>query len=120
MYTRITKTGDRQYLQLVESFRNDRGQVRVRVVANLGRLDKLTAENLDPLINGLNRAIGRAGNPASEVIHESARAHGNVFALHERIQKHTAHIGDRTFKGASKTTPEQHDLFDALSLSKPA
>ena len=83
MYTRISKTGDRQYLQLVESFRNDRGQVRVRVVANLGRLDKLTAENLDPLINGLNRAIGRAGNPASEVIHESARAHGNVFALHE-------------------------------------
>lgn len=42
MYTRITKTGDRQYLQLVESFRNDRGQVRVRVIANLGRLDKLT------------------------------------------------------------------------------
>lgn len=44
MYTRISKTGDRQYLQLVESFRNDRGQVRVRVVANLGRLGKLTAE----------------------------------------------------------------------------
>jgi hypothetical protein len=83
MYTRITKTGGRQYLQLVESFRNDRGQVRVRVVANLGRLDKLTAESLDPLINGLNRAIGRAENPASAVIHESARAHGNVFALHE-------------------------------------
>ena len=83
MYTRITKTGDRQYLQLVESFRNDRGQVRVRVVANLGRLDKLTAEDLDPLINGLNRAIGRAGNSASEVIHETARAHGNVFVLHE-------------------------------------
>ena len=37
-----------------------------------------------------------------------------------RIQKHTAHIGDRTFKAASKPTPEQHDLFDALSLSKPA
>ena len=35
MYTRITKTGDRQYLQLVESFRNGRGQVRVRVVSNL-------------------------------------------------------------------------------------
>lgn len=83
MYTRITRTGDRQYLQLVESFRNDRGQVRVRVVANLGRLDKLSAENLDPLINGLNRAIGRTENVALEVVHESARAHGNVFALHE-------------------------------------
>ena len=31
----------------------------------------------------------------------------------------TAHIGTRTFKGTSKT-PEQLDLFDALSLPKPA
>ena len=83
MYTRITKTGDRQYLQLVESFRNDRGQVRVRVIANLGRLDKLTPQKLDPLINGLNRAVGRAENTSSEVIQESGRNYGDVFALHE-------------------------------------
>lgn len=83
MYTRITKTGGRQYLQLVESFRNERGQVRVRVVANLGRLDKLGPATLDPLINGLNRAIGRAENTASEVIQESGRSFGDVFALHE-------------------------------------
>ena len=83
MYTRVTKTGGRQYLQLVESFRNDSGQVRVRVIANLGRLDKLTPEKLDPLINGLNRAIGRAENTASEVVQESGRAYGDVFALHE-------------------------------------
>ena len=37
-----------------------------------------------------------------------------------RIQKHTAHIGTHTFNGTSKTTPEQLDLFDALSLPKPA
>jgi len=36
MYTRITKVRDRQNLQLVVSFRNDRRQVRVRVIANLG------------------------------------------------------------------------------------
>ncbi len=36
MYTPITKVRDRQYLQLVVSFRNDRRQVRVRVIANLG------------------------------------------------------------------------------------
>jgi transposase len=83
MYTRVTKTGGRQYLQLVESFRNDSGQVRARVVANLGRLDKLTPEKLDPLINGLNRVLGRAENTASDVIQESGRAHGDVFALHE-------------------------------------
>jgi transposase len=83
MYTRITKTGDRQYLQLVESFRNDRGQVRVRVIANLGRLDRLSPDKLDPLINGLNRALGRTENTSSEIIQEAGRAHGDVFALHE-------------------------------------
>jgi hypothetical protein len=36
-----------------------------------------------------------------------------------RIQKHTTHIGPRTFTGTSKTQPEQLDLFDALSLAKP-
>jgi len=37
-----------------------------------------------------------------------------------RILKHTAHIGERTFNGTSKTTPEQLDFFDALSLPRPA
>ncbi len=37
-----------------------------------------------------------------------------------RIQKHTAHIGTHTFNGTSTTTPEQLDLFDALSIPKPA
>ncbi len=83
MYTRITKTGGRQYLQLVESFRNDSGKVRTRVVANLGRLDQITPEQLDPLINGLNRAVGRADNTASEIIQEPGLGFGDVFALHE-------------------------------------
>ena len=83
MYTRITKTGGGQYLQLVESFRNDSGKVRTRVVANLGRLDQITPEQLDPLINGLNRAVGRAHNTSSEVIQEPGLRFGDVFALHE-------------------------------------
>ena len=83
MYTRITKTAGRQYLQLVESFRNESGKVRTRVVANLGRLDQITPERLDPLINGLNRAVGRAENTASEVIQEAGLGFGDVFALHE-------------------------------------
>jgi len=37
-----------------------------------------------------------------------------------RIQKHTAHIGERTFNGTSKTTQEQLDLFEAMGLKKPA
>ena len=83
MYTKITKSGGRQYLQLVEGYRNEQGKVRHRVVANLGRLESLTPAKLDPLIGGLNRALGRAENPAFPVEIESSKAYGNVFALHE-------------------------------------
>lgn len=83
MYTRITKSGGRQYLQLVESFRNESGKVRTRVVANLGRLDQITPARIDPLINGLNRAVGRAENTSSDVIQEPGLSFGDVFALHE-------------------------------------
>ena len=64
MYTRITRSGGRSYLQLVESFRTDAGSVRQRVIANLGRLDQLEPKDLEPLINGLNRAIGRTSTNA--------------------------------------------------------
>lgn len=37
-----------------------------------------------------------------------------------RIQRHQARIGERTFNGTSTTTPEQLNLFDTLSLPKPA
>ena len=83
MYTKITRSGGRKYLQLVEGYRNDEGKVRHRVVANLGRLEDLNPAKLDPLINGLNRAIGRSDSTAFPVEIESSKAYGNVFALHE-------------------------------------
>jgi transposase len=42
MYFRLKKSGNRAYLQIVESYRQD-GQPRQRVIATLGRLDELTA-----------------------------------------------------------------------------
>jgi hypothetical protein len=83
MCTKITRSGGREYLQLVEGYRNEQGKVRHRVVANLGRLEDLTPARLDPLIGGLNRALGRAEKPAFPVEIESSKAYGNVFALHE-------------------------------------
>lgn len=83
MYTRLTSSGGRTYLQIVESFRNDAGKVRQRVIANLGRLDQLQDRDLDPLINGLNRALGRSGNAAQPVEYDSALAFGDVYALQQ-------------------------------------
>jgi transposase len=82
MYTRLTRSGGRTYLQIVEGFRAE-GKVRQRVVANLGRMDQLEPKRLEPLINGLNRAIGRAESTAVPVEYDSALAFGDVYALHE-------------------------------------
>lgn len=83
MFTRLTASGGRTYLQLVEAYRTGTGATRQRVIANLGRLDKLEPKHLDPLINGLNRALGRSTNPAQPVEYDSARAYGDVYALHQ-------------------------------------
>jgi len=83
MYTKITRSGGRRYLQLVEGYRDDAGKVRHRIIANLGRIEDLSPQKLDPLINGLNRVLGRTGNTAFEIVQESAKAYGDVFALHE-------------------------------------
>ena len=85
MFVKVTTSGPRRYVQLVESFRDDAGRVKKRTVATLGRLDQLGGE-LDSVIDGLMKVAGRkplqAKEPAS-VVFESARALGNVWALTE-------------------------------------
>lgn len=83
MFTRITESGGRRYLQIVESFRNEEGKPRLRVVANLGRVDGMEEGHLDALIRGLSRAAGRDMPGKLEVTFKGARSFGDVFALHE-------------------------------------
>jgi len=55
MFVRIKKSGPRQYLQVVES-RWENGASRQRVIATLGRLDRLQARGeVDGLMRGLSR-----------------------------------------------------------------
>ena len=85
MFLKITRSGTRQYLQLVEAFRDEAGKARHRTLVTLGRLDQLT-DSLDSVISGLLKVTGRpnfldAALPAVEFV--SARALGNVWALNE-------------------------------------
>lgn len=82
MYTRISRSGGRSYLQIVEGFRSEAG-VRQRVVANLGRVDQLSDKKLDPLIHGLQRALGRVPASAPVPQYDTALAFGDVYALNE-------------------------------------
>ena len=83
MFTRVTSNGGRSYLQIMESYRNDAGKPRVRVVANLGRIDTMKDGQLDALIRGLSRAAGRPEPGKLEITYEDAKGFGDVFALHE-------------------------------------
>lgn len=84
MYVKITRSGSRSYVQLVESFRDDNGRVKKRTVATLGRLDTVDGA-LDSVIDGLMKIAGRgpvAPLPSPpEATFESARAFGDVWAL---------------------------------------
>jgi transposase len=85
MFLKITRSGPRQYLQLVEAFRDDAGKAKHRTLVTLGRLDQITG-NLDAVISGLLKVTGRPdflNAPLPPVEFESARALGNVWALNE-------------------------------------
>jgi len=82
MFIKLTRSGERTYAQLVESFRDEHGKPRQRTVATLGRIDE-TGGQVDSLLNGLLRAKGRpvvaGGDP--QVRFESALCLGDVWAL---------------------------------------
>lgn len=55
MYVRVSNSGGRQYLRLVEAYRDDNGKVQQRHLAQLGRLDQLEPGTLQGLIESLRR-----------------------------------------------------------------
>jgi hypothetical protein len=83
MYTKVTTSGGRRYLQLVEGYRTEDGKVRQRTIGTVGRIEDLQGGAMDALINGLNRAVGRADVQTGRVEADSALSYGDVFALHE-------------------------------------
>ena len=71
------KAGGHQCPRSVESCRNESGKPRVRVVADLGRPDKIRkTKKIDPPINGPARAAGRARTDDGDIVHELAAERG--------------------------------------------
>lgn len=85
MFIKVTHSGARRYVQLVEAYRDEDGRPKQRTVATLGRLDQLNSE-LESVISGLMRVTGKtvpAPPPVPVVQFESARDFGDVWALTE-------------------------------------
>lgn len=85
MYVKVTRSGPRRYVQLVESYRDIEGKVKQRTIATLGRLDQMDSV-LDAVIAGLMKVTGREAAPraaAPSITFESSRDLGDLWALHE-------------------------------------
>ena len=80
MYVKVTKSGPRKYVQLVEAYRDENGRPKQRTIATLGRLDKL-GDELESVVEGLCRITGRSLPDKPAVSFESSRALGDVWAL---------------------------------------
>jgi hypothetical protein len=88
MFVRVKPSGLRQYLQIVENFREN-GRVHQRVIATLGRLDALSGSGeVDGLMKSLGRFARRIrvveGVAAGRLRAESALKVGPALAL-ERL-----------------------------------
>lgn len=83
MYVKVTSSGPRRYVQLVEAFRDDSGRTRQRLVATLGRLEAVEAGGTDALLNGLLRVSGKPTleEGTGETEFASARSVGDTWLL---------------------------------------
>ncbi|MBK1730146.1 IS1634 family transposase, partial [Halorhodospira halophila] len=110
MYVCIVRSGPRRYVRLVEGYRDDNGRVKQRTVANLGRADQLSDDEVDGLIKGLQRAVGRSERRSAEPEFQRARAFGDLWALHQLWQE----LGlDEALRKALRSSRRE---FDAEAL----
>jgi hypothetical protein len=87
---------------LAESFRDDSGRPRQRVVSTLGRADE-TGGQVDAILNALLRAKGRTAE-APQIEFESALSLGHVWALHRLWESLWFGELTRIFRKARYTT----------------
>ncbi|WP_435751905.1 IS1634 family transposase [Thauera sp. AutoDN2] len=120
MHVKLTTSGGRRYVQLVESYRDEAGRVKKRTVATLGRAEQVDG-SLDAVINGLLKVTGRepmgAKPPAPTVSFESARALGNVWALTE-LWKSLGFSGLRRVFRRTRRTTDVEALIRLMVLNR--
>ena len=112
MFIKLTRSGGHSYVQLVESFRNEKGKPRQRTITTLGRLDEIGG-GVDSLLNGLLKATGRQAPPVAaspQVQFESALALGDVWALDQLWREIGFDALGAVFRKARYTTPIEHAL----------
>jgi hypothetical protein len=111
MFVKITTSGPRQYVKLVESYRDTAGVPRQRVIATLGRIEAVRSGEADSLLNGLLRAAGKPSleEGTGEVAFAPALSVGDTWLL-------TALWKELGFADAFRRLLRNRHQFDAERL----
>lgn len=111
MFVKLTTSGPRQYVKLVEAYRDASGVSRQRVIATLGRLETIRAGDSDALVNGLLRVAGKPTleDGTGEVAFAPARSVGDTWML-------TALWQELGFHEAFRRVLRRRRQFDAERL----
>ena len=116
MFARIKKSGKYQYLQIVEN-RKEKGKVKQRVIATIGRMDQLqTKGRVETLIRSLSRFSERAMLILTGQSDVSARAVKiGPPIIFERLWKETGI--NKAIKGLLQDRRFEFDLERAIFLT---
>lgn len=116
MFARIKKSGKYQYLQIVEN-RKEKGKVKQRVIATIGRLDRMQAKGrVETLIRSLSRFSERTMmilTGKSDVSAEAVKIGPPI--IFERLWKETG-IG-KAIKGLLQDRRFEFDVERAIFLT---
>jgi hypothetical protein len=83
MFIRASRSGNYTYLRLIEAYRDTDGRTRHRQIAQLGRADQLSEEQVDGLCSSLRRLTGFETPPPGSAEFEAAREVGGPWVLTE-------------------------------------
>ncbi len=123
MFTRISTKREKaktyQYLQLCQSYRNEKGQPRTRVLINFGRLDQLDQKKIDQAVEAL---LAYSSNPAvprvCDIQHISARDYGDMLALVNIWARLRIAQSIRVHLGKRKLSFDVADLVKVMVLNR--
>jgi excisionase family DNA binding protein len=117
VFFRIKRSGARQYLQIVENYRDD-GKARQRVIANVGRLDMLQQSGeLRALLQSGARFCPELGDPADRVGGDTTHSPAGIGRL---LGFHTSTIASWIDSGRlpAQRTPGGHRRVRTADLRR--
>ncbi|NDF92875.1 MAG: IS1634 family transposase [Betaproteobacteria bacterium] len=120
MFVKLTKSGPRSYVQLVEAYRDETGRPKQRTVATLGRLDQM-GDSMRSMHDGLSRLLGLdVGQTACNgtASFESSRALGDIWALTQLWEGLGLHRLGAAFRQSSRHRVDLEALLRVMVFNR--